>query len=177
MLTTNASPDLDPRIASASNGDVVVVWWRDLKVDAVLYRARDFSTGIWSPERLVGRTTESGSRPRVVFVEGDAWVAYQIQNVNKTRSIGVSIIGDDPEPWRSILATTAFTGDLDMQLEVEMNHLWVTWVDSASNVGYSEYDEATGLWSLPRYEPYVADSVTAARLRIRDLLLIGFNTK
>ena len=175
MLTSNSAPDVDPRIATAANGDVVVVWWRDAKIDVVLYRKRILSTGVWAAERAVGRTNESGSHPRVVFVGGDAWAAYQILNANKTRSVGTQIIDDDPEPFRSIVATTAFTGDLDMQLESEMNHLWVTWIDSTTNVGYSAYDPATGMWSLPSYESYVMDSVSAARERIRDRLLIALN--
>jgi hypothetical protein len=170
LLTSNVANDVDPRIASAPSGDVVVVWWRDLKVDMVIYRKRILATGVWGPERTVGRTTESGSHPRVVYSGGDPWVAYQIQN-SKSRSVGAQIIDDDPEPFRSIVATTSYSGDLDIQLDAEMNHLWVTWIDNASNVGYSEYDSQSRLWALPTFEPFATDSVTAARSRIRERVL------
>lgn len=170
LLTSNTANDLDPRIDSTMTGDVVVAWWRDLKIDAVIYRKRSQATGVWSAERAVGRTTESGSHPRVVYSSGSPWVAYQIQN-SKSRSIGTQIIDDDPEPFRSIIATTTYTGDLDIQIDAELNHLWVTWIDNASSVGYSEYDSATRLWSAPTFEPYASDSVDAARSRIRARVL------
>jgi hypothetical protein len=166
LLTTNTANDVDPRIASAPNGDAYVTWWRDLKTDAVIYRKRNFATGVWGAERILGRATESGSHPRIVDFGSRACVAYQIQNI-KSRSVGAQIIDDDPEPFRSIVATTSFTGDLDIQLDSEMNHLWVTWLDSASSVGYSEYHRETSLWDLPSYEPLASDSVADVRSRIR----------
>jgi len=170
LLTSNAANDVDPRIAGAPSGDVVVAWWRDLKVDVVIYRKRTLSTGVWGPERTVGRTTESGSRPRVAYLGGVPCVAYQIQN-SKSRSVGAQIIDSDPEPFRSIVATTSYSGDLDIQLDAELDHLWVTWIDSTSSVGYSEYDPQTRLWALPTFEPFATDSVTAARSRIRARVL------
>jgi len=170
FLTTNASNDLDPRIASAPNGATVVVWWRDVKVDMVVYRLRSTATGAFGPERTVGRSTESNSRPRVVYSGGTPCVAYQIQN-KTSRSVGAELIDDDPEPFRSIIATTSYSGDLDIQVEAEMNHLWVTWIDTGSQVGYSEYDAVHGLWAVPIFEPFSTDSVSAARSRIREDVL------
>jgi hypothetical protein len=171
LLTTNTANDNDPRIDSTPTGDAIVVWWRDAKVDAVIYRKRKLDSGVWGPERVVGRTTESGSHPRIVLSNGVPWVAYQIQN-SKTRSIGASIIDSDPEPFlRVIIGTTTFTGDLDIQIESELDHLWVTWIDNATSVGFSEYDSQTGLWSLPRYESFAGETVTAARERIRENVL------
>ena len=169
-ITSNAANDLDPRIASAPSGDAVVVWWRDLKVDAVVYRKRSQATGAWSPERTVGRITESGSHPRIACFGVEPWVAYQIQG-SKSRSVGVQIIDDDPEPFRSIIATTSYNGDLEIQIDAELDHLWVTWIDSASHVGFSEYDSEAKLWAVPKFEPFSADSVMAARSRIRERVL------
>jgi len=171
VLTSSPGNDLDPRIASAPSGETVVVWWRDSRYDIVLFRLRAATTGLWGPERTVGRTTESGNHPRVVYSSGMPWVAYQIQTSKTLRSVGASLIDDDPEPFRSIIATTSYTGDLDIHIESEMNHLWVTWVDNASQVGYSEYDAQQGLWAVPTYESFASDSVTAARSRIRENVL------
>ena len=170
LLSSHSANDNDPRITSAPDGETVVVWWRDLKTDLVIYRRRTLPTGAWGSEITVGRATESGSRPRVVFSDGDYCIAYQIQN-SRSRSIGVQIIDDDPEPFRAIVATTTYTGDLDIQVDAEMNHLWVTWIDSASNVGYSEFDAQSRLWALTTFEPFGADSVQAARARIRAHVL------
>lgn len=170
LLTTNAANNVDPRIAVAPNGDVVVAWWRDLATDALVYRKRSFTTGVWGLERAAGIASESNSRPRVVYAGDGPWVAYQIQNA-KTRSVGAQVIDDDPEPIRSIVATTAYSGDLDTQLNAESKHLWVTWIDNASSVGYAEYVYEKRLWSVPAQEPFTADSVAAARSRIRSRVL------
>ena len=172
LLTSNPSNDVDPRIANSPSGDVVVSWWRDLATDAVVYRKRSFATGAWSLERAAGLPNESSSHPRVVYADDKFWVAYQIQN-SRSRSVGAQIIDDDPEPFRSIVATTGYTGDLDIEINAESRHLWVTWIDNASNVGYAEYSYEKPLWSVPAREPFAADSVSAARSRIRDRVL-GF---
>jgi len=172
VLSSNTANDVDPCIASAGNGDVVVAWWRDLKADAVVYRKRSIATGAWTLERAVGLAGESNSHPRVVYAGDDPWVAYQIQEF-KAKSVGAQIIDDDPEPFRSIIATTSYSGDLEIQLNAEESHLWVTWIDSASNVGYAEYDSDERVWSAPTREPFPGDSVSSARSRIRDRVL-GF---
>ena len=116
------------------------------------------------------RSTESNSRPRLKYVGDKAWIAYQIASA-KSRCVGVQIIDDDPEPVRTIVSTTAFTGDLDIQLHAEASHLWVTWIDSTSRLGYSEYSYISGHWSAPIPESYSPDSVAAARARIRSYVL------
>jgi hypothetical protein len=170
LLTSNAANDIDPRIACAANGDELVAWWRDLTTDAVIYRKRSLVSGIWSLERPLGIATESGSHPRIIFVGTRAYVAYQIQ-YSKSRAVGVQIIADDPEPMRAIVATTPYTGDLDIQINSETGHVWITWIDSGSRVGYSEYNFTTLLWSAPALESYASDSIAAARSRIRSRIL------
>lgn len=170
LLTSHASNDVDPRIASAPNGDVIVAWWRDLAPAAVVVRTRLFATGAWSLERTVGLPAESNSHPHVVYAEDASWVAYEIQN-SKTRSVGAQIIDDDPEPFRSIVATTDYLGDLDIQFNAESRHLWVTWIDDASNVGYSEFLYEKRLWSMPVREPFGVGSISEAIERIRDRVL------
>jgi hypothetical protein len=170
VLTVNSANDLDPRIAIAPNGDALVAWWRDMATDAVVYRKRAFATGAWTLEHAAGAANERNSRPRVVYAGDTPWVAYQIRN-SMTRSVAAQIIDDDPEPFRSIVATTSYGGDLDIQLNAESTHLWVTWIDNGSNVGYSDYSDEQRLWSVPAHEPFASDSVSAARARIRARLL------
>lgn len=170
LLTTAAANDLDPRIASALNGDAAVVWWRDLTTDAVVYRKHYYATGTWSPERIAGGITKSNSHPRVVYASDNPWVAYQVQN-SKNRSVGCQIIDDTAEPIPSIVATTAYNGDLDIRLHAESGHLWVTWIDASSQVGYSEYLYGSQYWALPAREPFSAGGVLAALSRIRSRIL------
>jgi len=172
LLSTNAADDLDPRIVISGSGNAYVTWWRDVATDIVVYRKRTFATGAWSYERTVGLATESNSRPRIVYAGDKAWVAYQIQNM-KSRSVGAQIIDDDPEPTRSILGTTSYSGNLDIQLQFEAGHLWVTWIDTSSRVAYTQYDYDRRAWTTVAFEPYSADSVQAARTRIRSVIL-GF---
>ena len=170
ILTSNTANDVDPRVAVAPGGDILVVWWRDLAKDAVQYRKRSAATGAWGVEKAAGAATEANSHPRIVYDAGKAWVAYQIQN-SKSKSIGAQIIDDDPEPFRTIVATTNRINDLDIQITSESSHLWLSWIDNGLRMGYVEYDHQTQLWSLPLYEPYFEDSVAAARARIRQSVL------
>jgi hypothetical protein len=170
FLTTNTANDVDPRIAIAPSGDTAVVWWRDLATDAVMYRKHSFTTGLWSAERLAGTALKSNSHPRVAFANGKFWLAFQIQNT-KNRSVAAQVIDDTPEPIPAIVATTAFPGDLDIRLHVESGHLWLTWIDSSSYVGYSEYLYTSQYWAIPAREPFSAGGVLTALARIRSRIL------
>jgi hypothetical protein len=168
-LTTNAANDVDPRIAISPTGDTTVVWWRDLATDAVLYRTHSFATGAWTAERVAGGAGQSNSHPRVIYAAGKPWIAYQVQN-SKNRSVAAEIIDDTPEPFLTV-ATTAYTGDLDIRLHAESGHLWLTWTDSSSYVGYSEYIYGSQYWALPSRESYSAGGVLSALARVRSRIL------
>ncbi len=170
LLTTNPANDLDPRIAIASTGDAITVWWRDLSVDQLVYRKRVGTNGSWGNERMAGNVSDSNSHPRIVYAFGKPYIAYQIQG-SRNRSVGAQIIDETPEPVPSIVATTTYSGNLDIQLSFESGHLWVTWIDAGSNVGYSEYYFAAQRWSVPALESYAEDSAAAARDRIRTSIL------
>jgi hypothetical protein len=174
LLTTNKVNDLDPRIALSSGGAAYVAWWRDTTPNVTVFRVRASATGSWGGERTVGLATESNSRPRVTSYGNHMWVAYQIQSP-KERSVSAQIIDDDPEPVRTIVASTSYPGDLDIQLPAEAGHLWVTWIDTASRVGYSEYLSDERFWAIPAYESFATDSVSAARDRIRARILGSSN--
>jgi hypothetical protein len=170
LLSSSKLNDLDPRIAVLSSGGAYVAWWRDTTPNVTVFRARTGATGSWGSERTVGFTSESNSHPRLANDGIHVWVAYQIQS-SKERSVGAQIIDDDPEPVRTIIATTSYTGDLDIQLPAEAGHLWVTWIDTAQRVGYSEYLHDKGFWTIPAYESSAGDSTSAARARIRGRIL------
>jgi len=170
ILTANSADDLDPRIAINPGGNAYVVWWRDAATDKIVFRKRTLATGAWGAEQAVGLSNESSSRPRIAIASGSPWVAYQIQGP-RTRNIGVQIIDDSPEPFRTILGTTSFGGDLDVQINSVAGHLWVTWVDSAQRVGYAEYAFDKRVWLPTGYESFSSDSLAEARTRIEISVL------
>jgi hypothetical protein len=170
LLSSNSANDLDPRIAINPSGNAYVVWWRDTPTDKILFRKRTLATGLWAGEQTVGMPSESNARPRIAIAGGSPWVAYQIQGA-RSRSIGAQIIADGPEPFRIILATTSFGGDLDIQIHSVSGHLWVTWVDTSQRVGYAQYDFDKQFWLPTGYESFASDSIANARSRIQNLIL------
>lgn len=175
-LSNDSHDDFGARLTvSTLNGDTWVAWWRHESTDQVIVRRRVNATGAWTPERVQSSVTEGSRHPSIAFDGNKPWVAYEADAVTGGTTIEVKLTDDDPAPFVAAvpIAITGFTGKIDTLLEAEAGHLWVSWVDSAAQVGWSNYDTATGLWSLPAYEPYDADTVAAARLRIRTTVLGG----
>jgi hypothetical protein len=166
-LTTGSIDDNAPRVAISAAGDTWAVWWRDDATDEVLIRKRTYSSGTWGAERLVSNSSENSQSPQILHDGTKPWVAYHATVQGGTK-IAVAAGTDSPDPWDPLgLRTTTYAGDVDVLIHFESSHLWVTWVDSASNVGWCEYDYATSAWSSPSNESYASDNVTAARGRIR----------
>ena len=171
-VTDNSLDDLRPRIAHASNGDAWVTWWRDDATDAVLIRKRHLSDGSWDAERLLSDPGESSRNPSIVHDGTNAWVAFEFDDQADT-GIAVEMILDDPDPVgiRVMVGTTDFGDTTAPMARAAQGHLWVTWIDSASDVGWAEYDYASETWSLSLTESYALDSVEDARGRIRDTVV------
>lgn len=173
LLSPSGKDDLAPRIAFDPAGKPAVGWWRKDTVDQVFVRLRDPLTQTWGVERRVGRQDEPGRFPEIVSDGTDFWVAYEIDSGGGHTDIAVARIIDDQEPFpeRTILASTSWDGERDVLIHSEDGHLWVTWVNDASDVGWSEHDAASGAWSLAGYERYAEDGVGVARDRIRTQVL------
>lgn len=173
MVTADPLDDLGPRLSVTNGGDTWVVWWRDGEIDTVLARKRTLATGVWSDEVTVGEKLEGGRKPEILHDGATAWVAYELDDPSGDTGIAVSAIHDDPDPIgsRDVLATTAYGGDRDLRIEFAAGQLWVSWVDGASEVGWSEYDPCSESWGTAGYEFYAADDVEQARGRIRTTVL------
>ena len=167
-VTSNGLDDLSPRLTISADGDTWIVWWRDDTIDKVLARKHTFSTKTWSDETLVSGVSESCRNPEIAHDGTNAWVVFECDDGDDT-VITVNAIDDDPNPI--VVRNTEHDGNLDSLIHLEAAVLWVTWVDSASDVGYSTYDDGTKSWSLPGYESYAADTVEDARERIRSALI------
>ncbi|MBZ5640742.1 MAG: hypothetical protein LAO51_18545, partial [Acidobacteriia bacterium] len=172
VVGESAYDDVDPRIALNSTSDTWVVWWRNASTGQVLVRKRTDATATWGDERQVSSGDESSEHPRIVFDGTLPWVAYEVQGANG-KNIAVSAVIDDPQPipLRTLLGTTTYLGDLDVLIASDSGHLWVTWVNSETEIGWSEYDYGTGTWSAPSSESYASDSVDDARERIQSAVL------
>ncbi len=165
---SEAADDVGPRLVIGPEGDTWVVWWRDGVPRQVFVQKRTYSTGTWGPERQVGDPSESCSHPSIVLDGAQPWVAHEATDTSG-RYIAVGAIQDDPVPMPGLrIATISYSGETDVKIDSESGHLWVTWIDSATDVGWCEYDHVTGIWSAPGYESYADDSVSAARIRIRS---------
>lgn len=172
LLSAASQDDLDPRVTISDDGDTLVAWWRDGDNDVVLCRKRSYSSGSWSSEWQVSEVDENGRNPEIVNDDSRAWVAYEIDDPNGT-SIGVNAIADEPNPIGSlaILRTTSWAGDVGVLIDFDSGHLWVTWVDDDSFIGWSEFDYSSNTWPSPSYEAYEGDKVENARESIRTTVL------
>jgi len=168
-VSTDPLDDMAPRLAISSDGDTWVTWYRDGTVDKVYVRKRTYPGGSWDDELLVSEKTENSRRPEIVHDGTNAWVAFEFEETGGT-GIGVNAVIDDPNPIgvRISLGTTSYTGDVAVLMHTESGNLWVTWVDSVNEVGWSEYDYGTQTWGLADYESYATDTVDDARGRIRS---------
>ena len=159
-----------PRIAITGAGDSWVVWWQDAAVDKVFYAVRDHASGAWSAPQQASGAQQNSRFPEIAHDGTTAWIGYEVK-LGGTTSIAVVGIIDSPEPFGKIVVTTNSTLPLDLEVHAESGHVWVTWVDSLTSMGWSEYDAASGLWSLPQYQPCVAATVDLALEAIRNAVL------
>jgi hypothetical protein len=172
VLSSNSADDLGARLAIADNGNTWVVWWRDGSTDQVLSRKRTYSGGTWGSETVVSNSGEQSRNPELVYDGTYRWLVYEIVD-GGTTSIGVCGGIGDTQPWpgRTIIGSTSYTGDLDTMIHTESGKLWTSWVDSSSNVAWSQYNYSNQTWSTTTTETYGNDSVAAARARIRTAVL------
>ena len=167
-VTSNTLDDLSPRLTISAEGDTWVVWWRDDTLDKVLARKHDYATRSWADETLVSGASESCRNPEITHDGTNVWAVFECDD-GDDQQIVVQIINDDPNPI--VVRNTQHEGLVDSLIHLDSGALWITWVDSATDVGYSVYDGDTKTWGLPGYESYAADTVEDARERIRSSVL------
>lgn len=172
ILSDSGSSDLAPRIDIKSDGETWVVWWRDSATDEVVYRVKDYEAGTWSSEGRISGEGESGRHPSITHNGSRTWVTYETDTISGTGvAVASTVDGAEPFPTATIVATTTSTGSPDVLVRAESNSVWVSWVDSATEVGWSEYDASSGQWSAPSYESYASTTVKQARQNIRAIVL------
>jgi hypothetical protein len=168
-VADGTADELGPRIAIASTGDASVVWTEAGETAQVQVRTR--SSSRWGEVRLVSDPDENSRSPEIVQADSFTWVVYQIDGTSTT-SVAVSAIGDEPDPVRArtIVTDASSAGDIDARIQAEAGHVWVTWIDDGSQVGWSELD-AEGSWTSPAYQDYSQSDIDSARVGIRQDVL------
>jgi hypothetical protein len=161
-----------PRIAASPSGDVFVTWWNDAPTPQVLLSVQTYPDPAWFDPVVLSDTSEDSRNPQIVHDGTSPWIAYLILDPGITDiAVTGGANGQDPWPTRTLIGLTTYTGDLDLAISAESSRLWVTWVDSESDVGWSQYDYVTATWSEATVESFANDDVEAARDRIRNAIL------
>jgi hypothetical protein len=174
MLTSDTFNNLGARVLiNPVSGDSWVAWWRDAAVDQVVVRRHISATGAWTGARVQSTSIEGSRRPSVAFDGSRPWIAYEADGSSGGTRVEAKVIEDDPAPFvtATVVGTSSNSGATDVLIQAESGRLWLSWVDSATQVGWSRYNTGTGTWGAPSYESYASDSVTAARGRIRSTVL------
>jgi hypothetical protein len=171
VTLVSAAVGRSPRIAiDRLTGDTWVTWWTDASTDDIHLRRRDGSTGEWTSETLIAAEQGNARNPEIVHDGEMAWIVFEDRNLET--SIEVVGIIDEIEPFvRATIETTSYTGDVDVLIHSENGRVWVTWVDSATHVGWSEYDSATATWGPSAFQSYAGSTVGLARKAIRDVVV------
>lgn len=174
VLTTDSRDDLGPRLAvNTVNGDSWVAWWRNASIDQVIVRKRINATGVWTAELVQSDSTVGSRHPSIAFEGNRGWIAFEVGAPGGETLLEAKVIEDEPAPFRpgTVVATTAYSGTIDAHIHAEYGRLWLSWVDSATEVGWCRYDTATSTWGVPHFESYDIDSVAEARGRIKSTVL------
>jgi hypothetical protein len=160
-----------PHVAIETDGDSWVVWGDGATPGHLFYAKRTYSTGSWSAPMALSTSTDDSANPEIVQQGNAIRIAYDIRNGSAHTVVATGVL-DTPEPIPPVdpITTVLYTGDVDIALESLSGHLWVSWADSASQVGWSESSSATGLWDLPQYESYGLGGTAVAREAIRTIV-------
>jgi hypothetical protein len=170
-VSTHEADDRSPRIEIAPGGDTWMTWRRDLETDEVRVRPFFHGSQTLGSDRLVSQSSENARNPEIVFDGVAPWIVYE--DHGSAKSVIVVGINDEPDPVGAgvTLRTTSYGGNVDARIHHASGHLWVTWVDSATHVGWAERDYGEETWSAAAYESYSGSTVGAARQAIRDAVL------
>jgi hypothetical protein len=166
FLTDGEEDERGPRIDILSDGRSWVVWWRDASVRQVLVRIKD-ETGTWSEEQIVSGSSESAGHPAITHDDSKVWIVYEAAG-GSSRSIKVGATDPDPDPFPTAtqVATTTFEEPAPL-VHAEVGHLWITWIDSETDLKWCEFDYETESWGSPQTMSYEESSVDDARKDIR----------
>lgn len=177
QLTDNSADDIVPVLAFDASGSTGVVWRRSGANGRIYYRGAKLQGGThtWqSAEVAISDGARDASGAWVVFAgDGTPWVGWHEQDASGFRTV-MGGAGDGASPWPTGFARlqaglTSFTGNLQLESRAKNGHVWLVWVDSGTELGYSEWDASAGAWGPEQHEPYSGSSdIPAAKQRVED---------
>ena len=179
QLTDNAADDVAPHFAFDDNGATAVVWRESGTNGRIYYRARKDDNGVWtwqSSAVAVSDGTEDASAAWVVFHDGDTpWVGWhEVPSSGDTKLMGGGTNNGNPWPTAFTtyeVGTTSHSGNFMLETQSKDGHLWMVWVDSSSQLGYSEWDDIDEEWGVEEHEAYDGESdVSDAKQRVEDTI-------
>lgn len=178
IQTAIADTSLDesgPRLSILAAGSVLAVWWLDGADDEVWFRGRDPGDKTWNNSTRLSEEGTGSRNPELVQDGTYYWIVFEQDEPGGGTGIVVWGIRDDFEPVLGYyVGETWYGGDKDTLIHYASDSLWVTWVDSTFDVGWSVYDPVEDVWSATQYEPYSGEEdIPGARDRVRDDVLGG----
>jgi hypothetical protein len=186
ILASTTSDELDPKIGFSPTGGTKIVYWRDDATPKVFIIERRSPTDLWTSPTRVSSGNDPARHPSVAVAQGKVHVAYEVDVPSGGKDIIISGRADDPNSGGTfqpeLIAHTSYTGQTKLQVEsrASASTLWVSWVHSATQVGYSKFNGAA--WDLPQYKPcndcgltppQDEDDLQAVRNEIRRNMLGG----
>lgn len=169
-LTTNAYGDSEAVLAFDADGGRKVVWGTGESTDRILLRTLPSSGGSWSDVTVLSDEGEDSRNPCIAVDSSGTYVGYEVAPSSGGRTVKATKIDGDGGVERSTIRTTPSTSALQTVLHSEGGHLWIDWVDSVSQLGWSE--RSGGSWGSPQYTSYSGPTdVAAGRSRIRSRVL------
>ena len=175
VISSDPGDDLDPRWWQDATGTIHAVWWRhgaDGANDSVLYARRISGAPGFTTEELVSLSSESARAPSlVVRPDGTVLVGYETDAGGGLKNIQVASKATLLSAFQPVvLASTPFPEATTPEAERTSSHVWTTWIDSPTRVGYSEL--INGIWSTPAFETYSSpEDLGRARMRIQSEVL------
>jgi hypothetical protein len=164
-LAENGQIAAQPKMAFSDNGDLAAVWVNT--ADEIVLRKHTYETSQWADEIFVSNTGDVATNPSALAYGNSAFVSYEIIPGSGGRKVEVSLVDPEPAIERTLVRTTQSSDPLHAELHTEWAVIWLDWIDSTSNLGYSVWSTEGG-WGTVQFESYTGTTdIDAARERIR----------
>lgn len=169
ILADTSADERGPKIEIDGSGNRYVVYWTEGSTDDVWLLFYDAAEEDWETPVLLSGTYE-GRRPDTARNGSEVWVTYST-DLTGGYAI-VASVWDDNDPFiTDPVETTTYTGFPDPLVDAVAGEVWVSWIDSATDIAWIVWDSGTESWSSVSLEDYSQDSVEDARDRIEAAVL------
>ena len=159
LTATTGVHEEDPAITSTPSGGSKIVFWRNMPASEIWMVERTSSAAAWSVPHKVSASSDPASYPSTAMAFGKVHIGYEVTRADGTKDIIVAGRLDN-NPAASfqpeVIAHIGYTGKADVEVESHGAHLWVSWIQSATQLGWSSWQG--GIWSPVQFENYSSQS-------------------